>query len=66
MIKNNLKELMLQHGKNLSQVAKETGISRISIASIRDNRTQGLSYKTIDAICRCFKCGVDDLLKILE
>lgn len=62
MIRNNLKELMKIRNVKTSEVAKATGVSRISINNIKENRTNGINYKTLNALCKYFKCNIEDIL----
>lgn len=67
MIKPKLSEMMGKHKiKSFTQLEKETGLSRRTLAKIYNGEGGGIDYDTLDALCRYFNCSVGDLLEWVE
>ncbi|WP_028609209.1 helix-turn-helix domain-containing protein [Paenibacillus harenae] len=64
MIRPLLSEMMGKHKvKSFSQLEKETGISRKTLAKIYNGEGGGIDYDTLNALCKRFSCRVDELLE---
>ncbi|WP_216651741.1 helix-turn-helix transcriptional regulator [Paenibacillus sp. NEAU-GSW1] len=64
MIKPKLSEMMGLHKvKNFSQLEKETGVSRRTLAKIFNGEGGGIDYETLNALCKRFNCTPGDLLE---
>lgn len=67
MIVNKLNELMSsKHIRNMSELARLTGLDRRTLTAIYDGKNKGIEYVTLDALCTFFNCSVADLLEWRE
>lgn len=65
-VKFRLHILMGEHKiKNISQLSRETGLSRPTLTKIYDNETNRIEFETIEKLCTFFDCDIDDLM-VLE
>lgn len=51
--------------RSISQLSKETGLSRPTLTKIYDNETNRIEFETIEKLCTFFDCEIDDLM-VLE
>ena len=66
MIRPLLSEMMGKHKvKSFSQLEKETGISRRTLAKIYNGEGGGIDYDTLNALCTFFNCDVADILEFV-
>lgn len=65
-IKSRLHMLMAEKKMNMTDLARETGISRTTIWSLYHDKTTKIEFKTLDALCRYFKCQPGDVLVYVE
>ncbi|EGO7832325.1 helix-turn-helix transcriptional regulator, partial [Enterococcus faecalis] len=68
MIRVNLNYYIEKYNLNISQLSKETGISRKALtllANYNDSEEPPVSiqYNTIETLCKYFKIGVDSLIE---
>lgn len=63
-INDNLRILMAQRFLKLSQVAKETGISRSTLTNIYYSKNKMISLDTLDKLCKYFNCQITDILEL--
>ncbi|CAM4099910.1 helix-turn-helix transcriptional regulator [Paenibacillus alkaliterrae] len=64
MIRPLLSEMMGKHKiKSFSQLEKETGVSRRTLAKIYNGEGGGIDYDTLNALCKFFSCTPGDLLE---
>ncbi|HHC9127273.1 helix-turn-helix domain-containing protein [Macrococcoides caseolyticum] len=66
MIKVNLKKILKDRGITLSELSEGTGISLRGLSAFQNQKTDGVKYNTIEAICRYLDIEVSDLLKKYE
>ena len=65
-VKFRLHILMGEHKiRSISQLSKETGLSRPTLTKIYDNETNRIEFETIEKLCTFFNCEIDDLM-VLE
>ena len=65
-VKFRLHILMGEHKiRSISQLSKETGLSRPTLTKIYDNETNRIEFETIEKLCTFFDCEIDDLM-VLE
>lgn len=62
MIKSNLAVLMAQREMNISNLSKETGISRNTISSLYNNEAKGIQFETLNKLCDYFEVDVNDII----
>ncbi|MGB9791485.1 MAG: helix-turn-helix domain-containing protein [Thermacetogeniaceae bacterium] len=65
-IKSRLHMLMAEKKMNMSDLARETGISRTTIWSLYHDKSTKIDFNTLDALCRYFKCQPGDVLVYVE
>lgn len=63
MIKVNLKQILKQKNITLTELSLGTGISLRGLSAFQNQKTDGVQYNTIDAICSFLEIEVSDLLK---
>lgn len=61
---SNLPQLMAEKRiKNISEISRETGISRITLTDLYENKEVSRIYATtITRLCEFFECEIGDLL----
>ena len=63
MIKVNLPSLMGDKLLKPAKVARETGLSRLTVSSIYNRKAKGITFDTIDKLCRYLGCQPGDILE---
>lgn len=63
---SNLRRLMFDRYTNISTVSRETGISRTTLTALCKGTGSGISFAVLEKLCAYFKCGVGDLLVLVE
>lgn len=48
----------------ISQLSKETGLSRTTLTAIYYEKAHGIQYNTLIALCLRFKCQPGDLIEV--
>lgn len=67
MVKSNLARLMADRKiRSISELARITGLNRRTLTNIYDDKSTGIDYATLDALCKFFQCDVGDILKYEE
>lgn len=62
-VKFRLHILMGEHKiRSISQLSKETGLSRPTLTKIYENESFRIEFETIEKLCDYFKCDVSDLM----
>lgn len=62
MIKCNLAVILAERGLKISDVAKETGISRTTLTALSHNYGKGIQFDTLNELCEYFNLPVSALL----
>lgn len=62
MINNNLSMLMGRKRVTMSELSQGTGLSRSTLSSIYHEQATGITYKTLNSLCKFFGCEVADIL----
>ena len=62
MIKSKLDNLMWRNRTNIKELSKETGLSRTTISNLKNNYSNGISFKTLNALMTYFNCRVDEVI----
>ena len=52
MILCNLSNILEKRNMSIIELSKLTSISRISLSALANNKSSGINYETLDAICR--------------
>ena len=63
MIKVKLEQLAKKLGKNISQIAKETGLNRNTVTAIYHGKIDGIKFDTINRLCELYGLTVNDILE---
>lgn len=61
-MKNNFSKLIGAKKIKISQVAKETGISRTTLTDLYYERTTRVDFKTLNVLCKYLEITPNDLL----
>ena len=57
-----LKKLRLESGMTQEMLADKTGISRINISKIENDKEKVVTSKTLNALAKAFDMSIDELL----
>lgn len=60
----NLENILNKKGLTKYWLSKQTGISYPTISKLCNNETISANFETIEKICICLNCSVNDLLII--
>ncbi|PKM84572.1 MAG: Cro/Cl family transcriptional regulator [Firmicutes bacterium HGW-Firmicutes-11] len=63
MIVNKFSSLLGDRLIRVSEVSKETGISRTTITNLYYRKNDSISLKNLDKLCSYLSCSVGDLLE---
>lgn len=66
VIKNNLRLILAQQKKKMSDVEKDTGLSKGAVRALFYETSKGIQFSTLSTICEYLNCDVGDLLKYSE
>ena len=66
MVVNNLSRILGDRLIKISEVARATGISRTTLTALYYKRCSGVSFETLDKLCKYLDCNVSDLLEYKE
>lgn len=64
MIRCNLARLMGEHKMRISDVARQTGLSRATVTLLYKETAQKVDLEAVEKLCLLFKCDVGDLLEL--
>jgi len=62
MIRIRIDELLKQHERTFYWLAKETGVSHTTLWRLKKDKAQGITFNTLESICRTLKCKPGDVL----
>ena len=63
MIRVHIDRLLKAQGRSFYWLAKETGVSHTTLWRLKKDRAQGITFNTLETICRALKCQPGDVLK---
>lgn len=63
MLRNNLSVLLAERQLRISEVAKNTGISRTTLTALSANSSKMIQFETINEICQYLKVSPSDLFE---
>lgn len=66
MIRCNLARLMGERKMKISDVLRETNLSRNTVSLMYKETAQKIDLEALDKLCRLFKCKVSDMLEFEE
>jgi putative transcriptional regulator len=64
MIRVQIDQLLKARGKSFYWLAKETGVSHTTLWRLKKDKAQGITFNTLEAICRTLKCQPGDVLRV--
>ncbi|MDQ0175984.1 helix-turn-helix domain-containing protein [Bacillus chungangensis] len=63
MIKSNLPILLAKKRINISDVSRDTGLSRATLSSLFHESGKGVKFETLSKLCSYLECGVGEILE---
>ena len=67
MIRFKLAELMGKHKiSNMSELARQSGLSRLTIKALYDETARGIRWETLEKLCAALDCTVSDLVEYVS
>jgi putative transcriptional regulator len=64
MIRVQIDHLLKARGRSFYWLAKETGVSHTTLWRLKKDKAQGITFNTLELICRTLKCKPGDVLKM--
>ena len=64
MIRVQIDDLLKARGKSFYWLAKETGVSHTTLWRLKKDKAQGITFNTLEAICRTLKCQPGEVLRV--
>jgi len=64
MIRVQIDHLLKARGRSFYWLAKETGVSHTTLWRLKKDKAQGITFNTLESICRTLKCQPGDVLKV--
>jgi putative transcriptional regulator len=64
VIEIRLDELMKKLGRSYYWLAKQSGVSHNTLWRLKKGKTKGITFDTLESICRVLRCSPGDLLVI--
>ena len=65
ILKLNLRVLLAEKNLKMTDVIRDTGLSKTAIRGIFHETSKGIQFDTLETLCDYLNCGVEELL-ILE
>lgn len=65
MIETQLHVLMGKKRVKISDVYRETGVSRSTLTKMWKGETNMIKFETLDVLCKYFNCEVGDFIKLV-
>jgi len=62
VINNKISATLAGRLLKISQVSRDTGISRTTLTNLYYRRSKAVSFDTLDKLCKYLHCGIDDIL----
>ena len=63
MIRVEIEGLLKAQGRSFYWLAKETGVSHTTLWRLKKDKAQGITFNTLECICKALKCQPGDLLR---
>jgi putative transcriptional regulator len=64
MIRVQIDHLLKARGRTFYWLAKETGVSHTTLWRLKKDKAQGITFNTLETICRTLKCQPGDVLRM--
>ena len=64
MIRVQIEKLLRARERSFYWLAKETGVSHTTLWRLKKDKTQGITFNTLQSICVALKCQPGDVLKL--
>ena len=64
MIEIRINELLAEKERSFYWLAKQTGISHTTLWRLKKGKAQGITFETLEVICKALECDAGDVLKI--
>ena len=64
MIRIRIDELLKQQERSFYWLAKETGVSHTTLWRLKKDKAQGITFNTLERICKVLKCQPGDVLTL--
>ncbi len=65
-IKCNLRQFLWERELTITKVAKETGISRATLTSLKRNHAKGIQFQTLCTLLQYLDCTFDDIFEVVN
>src|SRR5258707_4273270 len=62
MIRVQIDQLLKARGRSFYWLAKETGVSHTTLWRLKKDKAQGITFNTLESICKTLKCKPGDVL----
>lgn len=66
IINNKFSVLLAERLLKISEVSKETGISRTTLTNLYYRRTDKISFEVLNKLCKYLNCNIQDILEYKE
>lgn len=66
MIRCHLARIMGEHKMRIADVARKTGLSRVTVTLLYNETAQKVDLEAIEKLCALFECQVGDLLEMTQ
>jgi putative transcriptional regulator len=63
MIRVQIEKLLRERERSFYWLAKETGVSHTTLWRLKKDKAQGITFNTLQSICKALKCQPGDVLK---
>ena len=63
MIKNKLSEMMGIRRMNMAEVAREAGLTHVTVFRIYHEKTKTIELETLDKLCNALNCRIQDIFE---
>ena len=64
MISNNLSMLAGIRKEGLSEISRNTGVSRTTLYSLYHEKSKGIQFDTLEKLCTYLNCSIGDFLNL--
>ncbi|HSV33416.1 MAG TPA: helix-turn-helix transcriptional regulator [Pyrinomonadaceae bacterium] len=64
MIEIRINELLADKERSFYWLAKQTGISHTTLWRLKKGKAHGITFETLEVICKALECDAGDVLKI--